>query len=516
MLDRGPSDPESLGSARDHVAAVDLGSNSFHLVIARQGEHDLRILDRSREPVRLAEGLGPDGEIDPEVQARAIECLKRFGERLQGIPPARVRAVGTNTLRLAKRSPGFRQAARTALGHTIEVISGVEEARLIYLGVAHTVPARRERRLVVDIGGGSTELIRGRGFEVEIGASLYMGCVSYSKRFFPNGKIEREAFRRAQTAAQLEVRTVEEQMLERDWERCIGASGTIVAISEILRLSGWTNGEITHAAMKRLRKAMVAAGHADALDLPGLKPDRRPVLAGGLAILLAVFKRLGIERMDPSSGALREGVLYDLLGRIQHEDVRDRTIRRMVEQYRADTAQSERVLNTARHLLGEARHTWPLDVDVVLRTLTWATQLHEIGLAVAHSGYHKHGAYLIAESDMPGFSRDDQQVLSAIVRGHRRKLRPEYFDAITTAEARRTTMLLTVLLRLAVLLNRSRRPGPRPALIADPAAPAIELRFDDDWLEDHPLSVADLQGEAEAWRAIGWTLGFRGTSTADA
>jgi len=497
----------SSGSPRDHVAAVDLGSNSFHLVIARQGEHDLRILDRRREPVRLAEGLGPGGEIRHEVQERAIACLERFGERLQGIPRHRVRAVGTNTLRLAKRSPTFRDAAREALGHTIEVISGVEEARLIYLGVAHTIPAHRERRLVIDIGGGSTELIRGRGFEVELGASLFMGCVNYSRRFFGDGRIERESFREAQTAAQLEVRAIEEQMREGGWDRCIGASGTVLAISEILRQSGWTHGEITQAGMKKLRKALVSAGHVEAIDLPGLKADRRPVIAGGLSILLAIFKRLKVERMDPSPGALREGVLYDLLGRIQHEDVRDRTIRRMVEQYRVDLAQSNRVLTTAQHLLGQAEPCGLLDGESARRTLNWAAQLHEIGLAVAHTGYHKHGAYLLAESDMPGFSRDDQQVLSAIVRGHRRKLREEYFTAVAD-DSRTATVFLCLLLRLAVLLNRSRRPGPEPSLEIDTKTRGIDLRFGDGWLHEHPLTIADLDTEARQWKSVGWNLTF--------
>lgn len=500
-----PSTP--VTAAGDHVAAVDLGSNSFHLMIARQGDHDVQILDRSREPVRLAEGLDPDGEIAPEVADRAIACLERFGERLEGIPAHRVRAVGTNTLRIAKRSPAFRDAARRALGHTIEVISGVEEARLIYLGVAHTIPARHERRLVVDIGGGSTELIRGYGFDVEIGTSQFMGCVHYTRRFFEGGRIDRESFRAAQTQASLEVRTVEQTLREEAWNRCIGASGTALAISEILRQSGWTKGEITHPAMKRLRKAMVAAGHVDALELPGLKSDRAPVLPGGLAILLAIFKRLHIERMETSNGALREGLLYDLLGRIRHEDVRDRTIRRFVEQYRVDRAQSTRVRATLHHLLEQATPPEQLDPESAARILGWAASLHEIGLAVAHTGYHKHGAYLLSESEMPGFSRDDQQLLAAIVRGHRRKLRSEYFDAIGPSE-REAAVFLCLVLRLAVLLNRSRRPGPKPHLSSDPDTRRMTLRFVDGWLGEHPLSIADLEAERDTWKALGWRLDF--------
>ena len=308
-------------------------------------------------------------------------------------------------------------------------------------------------------------------------------------------------------AASLEIRAVEEQLTALAWDRCVGASGTALAISEILRQSGWTKGEITHAGMKKLRKAMVAAGHADALDLPGLKADRKPVLAGGLAILLAIFKRLRIDRMETSPGALREGVLYDLLGRIRHEDVRDRTIRRLVEQYRVDLAQSTRVRTTAQHMLRQVTPPAGLDVEQAARVLTWAARLHEIGLAVAHTGYHKHGAYLLAESDMPGFSRDDQQVLAAIVRGHRRKLRGEYFDGLV-ATARDGAVFLCLLLRLAVLLNRSRRPGPRPTLHADVGTHRLDVRFHDGWLDEHPLTIADLDAEAAQWKHVGWTLEF--------
>ena len=476
------------------------------MVIARQNGHDLQILDRIREPVRLAEGLGPDGTLEESVQQRALVCLQRFGERLQNIPPERVRAVGTNTLRLAKGAAGFRTAARAALGHTIEVISGAEEARLVYLGVAHTTPARRERRLVVDIGGGSTELITGRDFDVGFGASLYMGCVNFSQRFFPGGKVSREDFRRAQQAAALELQTVRQQLLEQGWERCLGTSGTIEAISQILRQNGFTDGEITHGGMKKLRKAMVAAGQVDALTLEGLKPDRRPVLAGGLAILLAVFKSLSLSEMRHSPGALREGVLYDLLGRIQHEDVRDRTIRRMVEQYRVDLAQSTRVLQTASQLLDAVHSDWELEDERNPQVLRWATQLHEVGLAVAHTGHHKHGAYLLHESEMPGFSFDDRALLAAIVRGHRRKLRREYFAELP-AHRQQRALRLCVLLRLAVLINRGRRPAPRCGLRVEEGGRRLVLEFPAGWLDDHPLTAIDLGNEAQYLANVGLDLG---------
>lgn len=497
---------ESVPEARQHVAAVDLGSNSFHMVIARLTGHDLQILDRIREPVRLAEGLRPDGGLDEAVQQRALGCLHRFGERLQNIPPERVRAVGTNTLRLAKNAPGFRTAARAALGHTIEVISGAEEARLVYLGVAHTTPARRERRLVVDIGGGSTELITGKGFDVHLGSSLYMGCVTFSRKYFPNGDITREEFRRAQHAAALELQAVREPLRAEGWERCIGTSGTVEAISQILRQMEITDGAITHAGMKKLRKSMVAAGHIDALELAGLKAERRPVLAGGLAILLAVFKSLDLDEMHHSAGALREGVLYDLLGRIQHEDVRDRTIRRMVEQYRVDLAQSARVHHTVSQLLESVRIAWDLTDERDSQVLRWATQLHEVGLAVSHTGHHKHGAYLLHESEMPGFSFDDRALLAAIVRGQRRKIRREYFAELPAHQQQRA-LRLCVLLRLAVLLNRGRRPGPRCGLRVESGSRRLVLEFPEGWIEEHPLTAIDLGNEAQYLASVDLELG---------
>lgn len=496
---------EAGAQARSYVAAVDLGSNSFHMVIARQTGHDLQILDRIKEPVRLAEGLGPDGTLDEVVQERALVCLRRFGERLQNIPPDRVRAVGTNTLRLAKQAPGFRVAARAALGHTIEVISGAEEARLIYLGVAHTTPARRESRLVVDIGGGSTELIAGKDFDVALGASLYMGCVTFSQRYFPQGRLTREDFRRAQQAALLELQTVREPLLAEGWERCLGTSGTIEAIGQILRANQFVEDEITRRGLKKLRKAMIGAGHVDAFSIEGLRSERKPVLAGGLAILLSVFKALEIETMRPSPGALREGVLYDLLGRIQHEDVRDRTIRRMVEQYRVDLAQSARVHNTVCQLFDAVRESWQLLDERNAQVLRWAAQLHEVGLAVAHTSHHKHGAYLLHESEMPGFSRDDQALLAAIVRGHRRKLRREYFAELP-AHQQEPILRSCVLLRLAVLLNRGRRPAPRVGLRVEDAGTRLVIEFAEDWLEEHPLTRIDLEQEAQHLASVGLQL----------
>ena len=409
-------------SRGDLVAAVDLGSNSFHMVIARQTGHDLQILDRIREPVRLAAGVDDHGRLTADAQQRALGCLERFGQRLSGIPASRVRAVGTNAMRRARGSPGFRDAARRALQHPIEVISGMEEARLIFLGVAQTTPALHEERLVVDIGGGSTEIIHGRGFEAGYAASRFMGCVSFSQRFFPDGRIDRDCFRAAQTAASQELQDVRERLRSSAPDRVLGASGTIVSVSALLRELEFSDGRIDYRGLKRLRRLMIEDPSASWFSSETVRPDRLAVLPGGLSILMAIHRSLGIEEMYPSSGALREGVLYDQLGRIRHEDVRSRTIGRMIERFAADRGQAARVGNSATSLLDQVAGAWNLDVEDAARVLGWAAQLHEVGLSVSHTAYHRHGAYLVGHSDMPGFSIDDQVLLAARSEEHTSEL----------------------------------------------------------------------------------------------
>lgn len=499
-----PSEPDIRGEL---VAAVDLGSNSFHMVIARQTGHDLQILDRIREPVRLSAGVQEDGHLTGEAQERALECLERFGQRLRGIPAGRIRAVGTNAMRRAKRSPGFRSAARRALGHPIEVISGMEEARLIFLGVAQSTPALDEERLVVDIGGGSTEIIHGRGFEAGYAASRFMGCVSFSEQFFPGGRIDRDCFSAAQTAASQELQDVRQRLRPAAFDRVLGASGTIVSVSNLLRELGFTDGRIDYVGMKRLRSLMIEDPAASWFKSDTVRPDRLAVLPGGLAILMAIHRSLAIEEMHPSTGALREGVLYDQLGRIQHEDVRSRTISRMVERFAADTEQSARVGESARNLLKQCTDVWHLAEEDSGRVLEWAARLHEVGLSVSHTGYHRHGAYLVANTDMPGFSVDDQILLAAVIRTHRRKIRLEYFEGLT-GQRLEEAMQLSAIFRLAVLLNRSRVQAPLPELSVSKSGRRLQLRFAEGWLEEHPLTTADLEGESGQLRGIDLRLDF--------
>ena len=489
----------------ESLAAVDLGSNSFHMVIARVDHGGVQIVDRLREPVRLAAGLQDDGSLDDESQERAIKCLTLFGQRLRDFGADQVRAVGTNTLRKARNSRKVLQEASDALGHYIEIIPGREEARLIYLGVSHGIAGAPARRLVVDIGGGSTEFIIGDAFEAVSVHSMYMGCVGFTKQFFGDGKISRKRMNNAKLAAGLELQPVEKKLRKTGWDRAIGASGTIRSVAQILNEAGWAHGTITAEGLSKLEQAMLTAGRLEKLELPALDADRRSVFAGGVAILSTVFERLGIDEMWVSPTALREGLLYDMLGRLQDEDPRDRTIAMLSKRYSIDQAHADRVQATALGLLGQVVDDWDLRSADAAHALAWAAQLHEIGLAVNYTGHHKHGAYLIASSDLPGFSRDEQALVAALVRGHRRKLDDLYFESLPQ-ELQTTAKRLCALLRLAVLLNRNRD----PEVVALPHVSAqsnkLKLTFNEEWLTAHPLARADLEREQRLVKPSGLKL----------
>ena len=490
------------------VAAIDLGSNSFHMVVARLVGDQLSILDRLRERVQLGAGLGEKKRLDDESQARALACLARFGERVRGMPRGSVRAVGTSALRVARNSFAFLERAGDVLGHPIEIISGQEEARLIYLGVAHDLAEGSDRRLVVDIGGGSTECVLGERYEPLQADSLHMGCVNWSLRVFPRGESDKERCEKAVLAARLEVRSLERHYRALGWSECVGSSGTILSIEQVLDANGWNGNGISEKGLKKLRKELLEAGRTDKLDFKGLAEDRRDVLPGGLAILIALFEGLGIEQLHGSQGALREGVLWDLLGRIRHEDLREQTIRRMGERYAVDLVQSGRVQRTALDLLGQCGEEWELARESATLFLSWAARLHEIGLTLSHQGYHKHGAYIVANSDMPGFSRQDQQLLAALIQGHRRKLELEPIEALP-APLRRTALRLVLLLRLAVLLNRGRGAQPAPPVALRTRKAGYMLAFPEGWLEQNPLSRADVWEERERLQAIAYEVELR-------
>ncbi len=478
------------------------------MLVARLVDGEVHVVDRLRDRVALASGLDERKHLSKEVRLRALTCLKRFGERLQHMPRGSVRAVGTNTMRQVRDGGKFMDQAQDALGHPIEIIAGREEARLVYLGVAHSIEnPTAGKRLVVDIGGGSTECVIGEGFTPIEADSLYMGCVVYSMRFFPDGEITRERFDEAQLAASLELQSIERRFASVGWDHAVGSSGTILSVQDILTANGWSEKGITPRGLRKLRKALSSAGHISKIALQGMPPDRAPVLAGGVAILLAIFDILGVERMEASQGALREGLVYDLLGRFRHEDVRELTIKRYSERYHVDVEQAARVEATAVTIFDQVADSWELFGEEPRNHLQWACRLHEIGLSVSYSGFHKHGAYLVMYSDMPGFSREDQHILSAIVRGHRRKWPAEEFEEMPEAQAA-IAEKLCILLRVSVRLNRGRSVRAVPAIGAKGKKRSLHLTFPPGWLETNVLAHADLEEEAVLLRSVGYRLTF--------
>jgi len=493
------------------LAAVDLGSNSFHLQIGRVVDGQIYPLDSVREVVRLGAGLTAEKRIDRATQAAALEAIAKFGERLRGFPRAAVRAVGTNALRVAKNAPQFLREARATLGFPIEVISGREEARLIYLGVAHALPPAGKddatRRLVVDIGGGSTEFIIGTGFDPQLTESLYMGCVSYSLKYFPGGKVDKAGMKAAELAARQELSSLTRQYRETGWHEAVASSGTARSLESILRENGFAAEGITREGLEGLKTRLLKIEKADPERIAGLRPNRAPVLPGGLAIMIAVFEALGLQAMKVSEAALRHGVLYDLLGRVEHHDMREATVAQFMRRYHIDVAQAERVKQLALTVFDALTPGAERDEDPDRLMLGWAARLAETGLSIAHAAYHKHSAYVLSNADMPGFSRMEQARLARIVLAHRGKLGKVQDAGLDGADWK-----LVFALRLASLILRSRSDAKLPFLrvAADAGGFAIDLPHS--WLEENPLSADALEEEAKHWKAVDLKLEVSGLS----
>jgi len=486
------------------LAAVDLGSNSFHLQVARVVGDQVYPLDGLREPVHLGAGLRNDKILDEGAQERAMECLMRFGERLRGFPKGAVRAVGTNTLRVAKNAKSFLKRAQGALGVPIDVIAGREEARLIYLGVAHSLPMTRERRLVFDIGGGSTEFIIGSGLKPLKLDSLYMGCVSWSMRYFADGKITKSALKQAELAARAELHTMASKFSRKHWSEAVASSGTARSIAEVMQLNGMGDGTITPDGVDALRAAMLKAGDIEKLELTGLRADRVSVLPGGFAIMSAIVDELKIASLTIANGALRQGILWDLLGRVHHHDMRDVTVRQLMRRYHVEAAQARRVARLAVKLL--SRIVEAEDSEGARQMIEWAASLHEIGITVAYSGYHKHSAYILRNADMPGFSRMEQERLALLVLAHRGQLRKLGEVAVADDD-----WPLVAALRLAALFNRSRTDAPLPELSLKRRNDSFVLALPAEWLDDNPLTETELREEINLWRGSGRSLDVRMT-----
>jgi exopolyphosphatase/guanosine-5'-triphosphate,3'-diphosphate pyrophosphatase len=489
----------------DVLAAVDLGSNSFHMVVARYSHGQLVILDRLREMVRLAAGLNDSGRLDEAATDRALRCLERFGQRLRAMNADSVRVVGTNALRRAKRKRWFLERARAALGHPIEIISGLEEARLIYSGVVHTSPSSPDKRLVIDIGGGSTEVVIGEGLNPLLLESLSVGCVGLTSICFDDGKISDRRFERARTSVRLELEPIVQTYKTLGWAQVFGSSGTVRVIGDVVRRLNPDAPRITLDNLRSLADRVMAAGHVDDLDLPDVDEERAQVFPAGLAILLEVVENLGIDRVRVAEGAMREGLLYDLMGRFTDEDARVRSVRAMEKRYHVDSLQADRVEATVAHLIKQVQADWGLTDPLAEVMLRWAARLHESGLDIAHSKYHRHSAYLLQHADMPGFPREEQLLLSALVGAHRRQLSFDTLEHLVTPWDRHAEFMI-VLLRLAVLLHRGRNPEPLPEVTLRVKGRGLTLELPQRWMKEHPLTLEDLEQERLYLKDAGFRL----------
>lgn len=489
------------------LAALDLGSNSFHLLLARKIKGEISLIKRLGEKVQLAAGLDDQGLLDEAAQERGLACLKQLAPYVQGLDDSQVKAVGTNALRAAHNADEFINRAQEVLGIPIEVIAGREEARLIYTGVVHTSPRVEGRRLVIDIGGGSTEFIAGEGSKPELLESLHMGCVSYTRRFFANGQINPKNYQQARLAALSELLHIQKTYLGYGWKQVQGSSGTLKTLARIAGKGDFA--PLTPRVLLQLEKELLSKGSANAWLAYGMREDRAAVIPAGLAITSAFFEALQISELQYAEGALREGLLYELAGITSDLDIRERTVRSLQERFQADPLQSQLVSEVALYSLSQVAATWGLTQPRWENKLKWAAQLHEIGLNVAHTQYHKHGAYLLNYADLAGFTRQQQQLLAVLVRAHRRKFPISEFKRLAP-EYQQKMMRLARLLRLAVLLHHSRPDAALTnfALTADTQGKAegLTLRFPEGWLEQQPLLLNDLEQEASWQAAAGFEL----------
>lgn len=485
------------------LAAIDLGSNSFHLLIARIEHGAMRPVEALAEKVQLGAGL-EDDRLSQDAIERGLACLSRFAQLLGSVTPERVRVVGTNALRMARNRRDFTLPASRILGTRVDVIYGREEARLVYLGVAHTLADDLASRLVIDIGGGSTELVIGQRFEPQRLESLQMGCVSYGKDYFPNGRISDDNYRRAYDKARLLLAPIRHEYHARNWQDCVGSSGTVRTIELLLGLHGGCTSGINRPGLRKLEKKLLKFRTMDDINLEGLAEQRRNVILPGMAIISALFDVLGIERMRTSTGALREGVIYDLMGRLSHEDVRERSINALMQRYSVDTETADIVEQRARVFFDAARRAWQLDTQD-RELLRWTARTHELGLAIAHKHFNRHTAYVLRNADLPGFSQEEQEQLAVLAIGQRGKLMEEIYADLGAAEVPRMQRLIC-LFRLAVCFKHVEKLERLPDFTLEAGPDSLSFTFPSRWLEQHPLTARELASEQELYRKMGLNL----------
>ncbi|MDX2369420.1 MAG: exopolyphosphatase [Colwellia sp.] len=502
---------ENTNLRKRHIAAIDIGSNSFHMVVANIVDEDLQIVSRHKQRVRLGSGLNNKRVLDEDSILRGLECLAMFAERIQGFEIGDVRIAATHTLRYAKNAKLFMRRARDVLPFPIEIISGVEEARLIYLGVAHTQPESKNK-LVIDIGGGSTEIIIGHEFEPQLLNSTLMGCVSFTNQFFSDGKLSKNNFIKANIASQQQFESLVKSYKKHGWETTLGSSGTIKAIREVLIGIGYVDGIITGKRIGKLIEILCEFDSVNEIKLSGLTDDRKPVFAAGVAILNAIITDFGIKELHFSDGALREGLLYEMEERFQRSDIRMRTTENLARKHSVDLNHAEKIRLQATSFLKQLSSVLDIKKNGELASLLgWGALLHEVGLSISYPGFHRHSAYILRHTNMPGFNQEQQMVLSVLARFHRKSLKIGELDEFTLFKKKHILQLIRVL-RLSILLNGQR---------SDDELPVLNLDIDIDnehhwtissndncWLECNTLLHADLVMEQYFWDKADWKLSF--------
>lgn len=504
-----------------HIAAIDLGSNSFHMVVAKVVEHDLQIVSRHKQRVRLADGLDSRMNLDNASMQRGLDCLAMFAERLQDFTPDDVRIAATHTLRQANNAHIFLSRAKRILPFPIEVIPGEEEARLIYLGVAHTQP-EWEKKFVIDIGGGSTEMIIGEGFDPRLLNSKQLGCVSYTNKYFSNGKLSKKNFSKAILAAEQKLESLSKPYKKLGWDAAIGSSGTIKAVKEVLIGMGHEDGIITQERLQDLIDELCKLDHIDDIKLSGLSDERKPVFAAGVAILLAIFESFSIKRMHFSDGALREGLMYEMEERFQRSDIRMRTTEHLADKHQVELSHAQNVRTQAERFLEQVGAEIGIkDSSELASLLSWGALLHEVGLSISYKGFHRHSAYILQHTNMPGFNQEQQRVLATLARFQRKALKLQEMPQLTIYSPEQILPLICIL-RLAIVVNGQRKEIDELPILSlsieskDKKSDSKDDNFqhwkisceDEDWLNNNRLLDADLQTEQQYWKSAGWQLEF--------
>ncbi|WP_044185635.1 guanosine-5'-triphosphate,3'-diphosphate diphosphatase [Phytobacter massiliensis] len=488
----------------DTYAAIDLGSNSFHMLVVREVAGSIQTLSRIKRKVRLAAGLGSDNVLSQEAMERGWQCLRLFAERLQDIPSGQIRVVATATLRLATNAGDFIHKAQAILGCPVQVISGEEEARLIYQGVAHTTGGS-DRRLVVDIGGASTELVTGTGAQATSLFSLSMGCVTWLERFFTDRNLGQENFTAAEAAARDVLRPVADELRRHGWEVCVGASGTVQALQEIMMAQGMDE-RITLAKLQQLKQRAIQCGRLEELEIEGLTLERALVFPSGLAILIAIFTELNIQSMTLAGGALREGLVYGMLHLSVDEDIRSRTLRNIQRRFMIDTDQARRVSSLTALFAQAASNVWELDAYSV-EMLKVAGELHEIGLSIEFKQAPLHAAWLVRNLDLPGFTPAQKKLLATLLLN---QTNPVDLSSLHQQNAvpPRVAEHLCRLLRLAIIFASRRRDDLLPSVRIAAQGETITVTLPAGWLESHPLGAEMIEQERQWQSYVHWPLHF--------